>query len=131
MELPGEIGQGLTAAFAQLDQASTLTTNVFTVSKANVLAAAKIIKTQADALLDKLGAAKRDLVIAAPGEDDVSVRIAPAWNDLLVYNGNSYANRINQYISGLTNLAQQCADSAKAYGYTDEEIAAAFGAGRA
>src|SRR3954466_1989626 len=107
MELPGEIGQGLTAAFAQLDQASTLTTNTFTVSKANVLAAAKIIQTQADTLQERLRSARGDLWVVPPGDDDVSTRIAPAWNDLLLRHEHSYANRIQQYIDGLNNLARQ------------------------
>ncbi|MFL6143406.1 MAG: hypothetical protein ACJ72N_16270 [Labedaea sp.] len=130
MELPGEIGQGLSTAFAQLDQATTLTTNTFAVSKDNVLAAAKIIQTQADVLHEKLRTGYGDLRVVPPGDDDVSIRIAPAWNDLLVEHENSYANRIKQYIDGLYKLARQCGDSAKAYGYTDEEVAAAFGGTR-
>lgn len=129
MELLGEIGRGINAAFAQVDNATTaLTTGTFTVTKDNVLAAAKIIYTQAEGLNVKLEDARRQLRIVPPGNDDVSARMAPAWNDLLVDNENSYAMRIEQYIEGLFNLAQQCQDSAKAYGYTDEEIASAFGA---
>jgi hypothetical protein len=131
METLGEIGAGVTAAFAQVDHYTAdmaQTTGTFTVTKDNVLAAAKIIQTQADALQRKLDGARYDLEVAAPGNDDVSIRVAPAWNDLLVYNENSYANRIKQYVDGLHKLAQQCADSAKTYGYSDEDIAAAFGA---
>jgi uncharacterized protein YukE len=128
MELPGEIGRGVSAAFAQLDSATAnLTSGTFTVNKDNVLAAAKIIQSQAEALDDKLRDARRELRIEPPGGDDVSVRIAPAWNDVLLQKPDSYANRIQQYVDGLRKLAQQCADSAKAYGYTDDQIAAAFG----
>ncbi|HEV2783634.1 MAG TPA: PE domain-containing protein [Actinophytocola sp.] len=133
MELLGDIGRGVQEAFAQVDTYNTTmakTSGTFTVTKDNVLAAAQIISTQADALDDKLRAAFGDLEVAPPGDDDVSTRIAPAWNDLLIYNEDSYANRIKAYIDGLRNLARQCADSAKAYGYTDEAIAVAFGAER-
>jgi uncharacterized protein YukE len=128
MDLLGELGRGVTDAFTQLDQATTnLTSGTFTVNKDNVLAAAKVIQTQADALQEKLNDANRDLRIDPPGADDVSTRIAPAWNDILVERDDSYANRIRQYIDGLHNLAQQCADSARTYGYTDDAVAAAFG----
>ena len=128
MELLGEIGRGVSDAFAQVNQTTAnLTSGTFTVSKDNVLAAAKIIQTQAEALDDKLRDARRDLRIDPPGGDDVSTRIAPAWNDILVVRPDSYANRVQQYIDGLRNLAQQCAASAKTYGYTDDQVAAAFG----
>ena len=130
MEITGDYGRGVNAAFEQVDRlAADLVTSsgAFTVNKDNVLAAAKIFHTQADALHDKLKAAVRDLRVVPPGADDVSIRIAPAWNDLLLDAPYSYRNRINQYIEGLHNLARQCGDSARAYGYTDEQIAAVFG----
>jgi hypothetical protein len=117
-------------AFQQVDHLNATmpqTSGTFTITPQTVLAAAKIIKTQADALKEKLENVSGDLVVAPPGDDDVSTRAAPAWNDLLVYNDNSYANRIRQYIDGLQNLAQQCADSALDYGYTEEQVATAFG----
>lgn len=117
-------------AFQQVDQLNATlpqTSGTFTVTPTNVLAAAKIIQSQADALKEKLENVGGDLVVAPPGDDDVSTRVAPAWNDLLVYNENSYANRIRQYVDGLHNLAQQCAESAREYGYTEDEVAAAFG----
>lgn len=133
MESLGEIGHGVTDAFAQVDKFTAdmaQTTGTFTVTKDNVLAAAQIIQTQADALRMRLDDARDGLKVVPPGEDDVSTRIAPAWNDLLLYNDNSYANRIKQYIDGLDHLARQCEDSAKTYGYSDEQIAAAFGGRR-
>ncbi|HET9138815.1 hypothetical protein [Actinophytocola sp.] len=132
MELLGDVGRGLNEAFAKLDQYNAgLTAGRFTVTKDNVLAAAKIISGQADALDNVFLQLKRDLQIAPPGEDAVSTRIAPAWNDLLVLNEDSYASRVMAYVEGLRNLANQCAESARAYGYTDDEIAAVFGTDRA
>lgn len=116
-------------AFQQVDHLNATlpqTSGTFTVTPDNVLAAAKIIETQALALQDKLDQAEDHLRVAAPGDDDVSTRVAPAWNDLLLDNADSYRNRIRQYVDGLHKLAQQCADSAKTYGYTEEEIAGAF-----
>jgi hypothetical protein len=100
----------------------------FTVSKDNVLGAAKIIQTQADSQRDTLREKSRDLRISAPGDDQVSTRVAAAWNDRLVFDEDSYAIRIQLYVDSLAKLVQQLVDCAKAYGYNDEEIAAAFGA---
>ena len=127
MELLGEIGRGINDAFTQVTQATAnLTSGTFTINKDNVLAAAKIIHTLAHNLLHELKESRKDLRVAPPGDDDVSIRVAPAWNDMLVDNTDSYANRIQQYVDGLNKLAQQCGDSAKAYGYTDQEIAGAL-----
>jgi hypothetical protein len=122
----------ITEAFHQVDQLNAdmaQTSGTFTVTPQNVLAAAKIIETQALALKDKLDAARSDLLIEAPGTDDVSTKIAPAWNDLLLHKDDSYANRVQDYVRGLIKLADQCADSAKTYGYTDAQIAEALGKG--
>jgi hypothetical protein len=130
MELLGDYGRGINAAFAQVDNYTTnlaKTSGTFTVTKDNVLAAAQIIQAQAEALKQKLYDARESLNIVPPGDDDVSNRIAPAWNQLLVDNDDSYSKRIEEYINGLFNLARQCQDSAKAYGYNDEAIAAALG----
>src|SRR5687767_7030921 len=95
----------LNNAFTQVDQYNaTMTSGQFEVTKDNVLAAAKIIQTQADALADKLSFAMDNLRIQPPGDDDVSTRIAPAWNDILLDKHGSYANRVQQYVDGLTNL---------------------------
>ena len=117
-------------AFKEVDQLNATmaqTSGTFTVTPDNVLAAAKIIQNAADNLQNKLQDSRHELVVAPPGDDDVSTRVAPAWNDLLVYNDSSYASRILQYVEGLHNLAQQCAESARTYGYTEEQVAAAFG----
>ena len=117
-------------AFQQVNQLNTTlsqTSGTFTVTPTNVLSAAKIIQTQADTLEKKLHDTRPDLRVNPPGGDDVSTRIAPAWNALLLERDDSYANRISQYIDGLKNLAQQCAESARAYGYTDDDVKAAFG----
>ena len=115
-------------AFNQVDHLNaTITSGTFTVTPQTVLAAAKIIATQAEALQEKLDLAEKQLRVVPPGDDDVSTRMAPAWNDLLLDLPDSYRNRIRDYIVGLSNLAQQCAESAKTYGYSEEEIAAAFG----
>ncbi len=116
-------------AFQQVDQLNATmaqTSGTFTVTPDNVLAAAKIIQTQADTLRDKLDSAEDALRVVPPADDDVSTRMAPAWNDLLLDRPDSYRYRIRSYVEGLYNLASQCADSARTYGYTEEEIAAAF-----
>jgi hypothetical protein len=128
MYLAGDMGRGINDAFNQVEQATRgITSGTFTVNRDNVLAAAKIIESQADALQDLWWDRSRELRIEPPGEDDVSTRMALAWNDILVENEDSYRNRIKDYVIGLKKLAAQLGDTAKAYGYTEEEISAAFG----
>lgn len=123
-----DVGQGVEAAFKRVEQATRgITSGTFTVNRDNVLAAGRIIESQADALMDVWKHRARELRIESPGDDDVSVRMADAWNDRLYGDDDSYRNRIKDYIAGLKKLAVQLGDVAKSYGYTEDEISAAFG----
>jgi hypothetical protein len=126
MYLAGDMGRGINAAFKQVNEATQGLSGTFTVNRDNVLAAARIIEAQADALKERFQNIKRDLQVDPPGNDDVSVRMAAAWNDLLVEDENSYRNRIADYVVGLRRLAIQLGDTARAYGFSEEEIEAAF-----
>ncbi|MGH3759537.1 hypothetical protein [Actinophytocola sp.] len=127
MQIMGDFGRGINEVFRQVDAATKgVTSGTFTVNQHNVLAAARIIESQADALMDTWKNARRDMNIEPPGSDDVSMRIAPAWNDRLVSDEDSYANRVGAYITGLKKLAVQLGDTAKAYGFTEDQIEAAF-----
>jgi hypothetical protein len=127
MYLAGDMGRGINAAFKQVEQATRgITSGTFTVNKDNVLAAARIIDSQADSLMDRFRLIRRDLQVTPPGNDDVSVRMAAAWNDVLLEDEDSYRNRIADYITGLRKLAVQLGDTARAYGYSEDEISAAF-----
>lgn len=128
MYLAGDMGRGINAAFKQVNDATrNLGSGTFTVNKDNVLAAAKIIDSQADTLQALWAKRSRALRVQPPGEDDVSTRMAMAWNDVLVEDDDSYRNRIRDYIVGLRKLAVQLGDTAKAYGFSEGEISAAFG----
>jgi hypothetical protein len=127
MYLAGDIGRGINAAFKQVNEATrSLSSGTFTVNKDNVLAAARIIESQADSLMERFRLIRRDLEVTPPGNDEVSVRMAAAWNDILLEDEDSYRNRIAAYIGGLRKLAVQLADTARAYGYSEDEISAAF-----
>jgi hypothetical protein len=127
MYLAGDIGRGINAAFKQVNEAAQgLSSGTFTVNKDNVLAAARIIESQADALKARVKDIRRDLEVNPPGNDQVSTRMAAAWNDLLINDDDSYRNRINDYVTGLKKLAVQLGDTARTYGYSEEEIDAAF-----
>jgi hypothetical protein len=128
MYLAGDMARNVEAALQKAELATRgIASGTFTVNSDNVLAAGRIIETQADALYDLWRDNVRDLRVEAPGSDDVSVRMAEAWNDRLVNDDDSYKNRVNDYVIGLRKLAVQLGDAAKAYGYTEDEISAAFG----
>ena len=128
MYLAGDMGRGINAAFKQVEQATrAISSGTFTVNRDNVLAAGRIIESQVDALQKRWRDSVTDLRIDAPGTDDVSVRVAEAWNDVLLANDDSYRNRVADYITGLRKLTVQLGDTAKAYGFSEDEIASAFG----
>lgn len=127
MYLAGDIGRA-EAALQKAEMATRgIASGTFTVNRDNVLAAGRIIESQADALYDLWRVSVRDLRVVPPGTDDVSVRMAEAWNDRLVNDDDCYKNRIKDYVVGLKKLAVQLGDVAKAYGYTEDEISTAFG----
>ncbi|MGB3442962.1 MAG: hypothetical protein WBA97_29825 [Actinophytocola sp.] len=127
MYLAGDMGRGINAAFKQVEQATKgLNSGTFTVNRDNVLAAARIIESQADSLKERFNGVRRDLTVNPPGNDDVSVRMAAAWNDLLIEDEDSYRSRIADYLASLRKLAVQLGDTARAYGFSEEEIEAAF-----
>jgi hypothetical protein len=98
-----------------------------TVNHDNVLAAAKIIQTQIDTLDDILGTKGPALVVDPAADDPVSQDAARAWNYRLVGADDSYAARIADYVLSLKKLVAQLKDSAKTYGFNEQDIAAAFG----
>jgi hypothetical protein len=123
-----DVGRGVSAALQEVDRLTkAVGSGTFTVNKDNVLAAGKIIESQADALFDMWRDGVWDLRIVPPGNDDVSIRLAQAWNDRLLENDDSYKERVKDYITGLRKLVVQLGDTAKAYGFTEDQIAAAFG----
>lgn len=101
----------------------------FEVTKETVLQAAKIISDQAEVLANKLNNSERELLVDLPaGSDPVNESIAMAWNSRLVGDEQTYAGRISQYIASLDDLVAQLKAAAVQYGFTEEEVTAAFGA---
>jgi hypothetical protein len=123
-----DIARGVESAFKEAIRATQgITSGTFTVNKDNVLAAGRIVESQANALFEIWRGSVADLRINPPGTDDVSIRMAAAWNDRLVQDDDSYSKRIGDYITGLKKLAVQLGDTAKSYGYTEDQISTAFG----
>jgi hypothetical protein len=123
-----DVSRGVSAALQEVDRLTkAVGSGTFTVNKDNVLAAGKIIESQVEVLEGLWRDGRSDLRIEAPGNDDVSIRLSRAWNDRLLGNDDSYQNRVGDYIVGLKRLVVQLGDTAKAYGFTEEQIAAAFG----
>jgi hypothetical protein len=131
MHLAGDAA-GFNAAFRGVAEATrAITSGTFTVNKDNVLAAAHIIDSTADNLQETFRDSRRQLRVQAPGNDEVSLRMADAWNAILIDDDDSFRNRISDYIVGLRKLAVQLGDAARAYGFTEEEIEAAYRNGSA
>lgn len=128
MYLAGDMARNVEAALQKAELATRgIASGTFTVNRDNVLAAGRIIESQADALQDLWLDCTRAMRIDPPGDDDVSVRMSAAWNDRLIGDDDSYKSRVKDYVVGLRKLAVQLGDTAKAYGYTEDEISNAFG----
>jgi hypothetical protein len=78
--------------------------------------------------LDRVTRAKvRHLKVGVIGTDLVSDAATAEWAKILIVNPDSYSVRINQYIDGIGKLADQLKTAAQQYGFTEDEIKAAFG----
>ena len=121
------VATAVTSTDIGIDLASVPQTQNIMVDRENVLRAAKIIQ---DAL-DNEGQAIRGnlplLRVIAPGADQISVQAAAAWNDRLTSGADSFSVRVEQYLQNLQTLVDNLVTSAKAYGYTEQQIADAFG----
>ncbi|MFD7654958.1 hypothetical protein ACFV4N_13355 [Actinosynnema sp. NPDC059797] len=100
----------------------------FEVTKETVLQAGKVISAQMEMLQKGYADAFDDLRVELRGADELNADIALAWNDRLVGSDDSYAKNIKRYIDSLAGLVDQLRETAKQYGYTEEEVEAAMGA---
>ncbi|RAS68336.1 hypothetical protein C8D87_102401 [Lentzea atacamensis] len=129
----GVIGAAVSAfhtASAFLDGlTSGPSTQSFHVNKDNVLKAGAVIQDQAEVLGQALVAAQRNLLVHVDEKSagEVSANIAALWNRRLTTDKDSYVGRIADYVTSLEKLAQQLKESAKQYGFTEEEITTVFG----
>ncbi|HEX5401149.1 MAG TPA: PE domain-containing protein [Pseudonocardiaceae bacterium] len=119
--LSASTGAGL-GAETTVPQAANITVN-----HDNVLKAAKIIQDALDTEGQQIRSNLPMLQVMAPGEDQISVQAAQAWNNHLVGGADSYTVRVEQYLRSLQNLVSNLITSAKQYGYSDQQIADAFG----
>lgn len=133
----GVAGGAIGAAVSAFNSASAFldgltsgpATQNFNVNKDNVLKAGTIIQDQAEVLNRALKKASRQLDVDVDDKTAgiVSAHIAGLWNRRLMAGDDSYVGRIKQYIESLENLSLQLRESAKQYGFTEEEITATFG----
>ncbi|GAA0649219.1 hypothetical protein GCM10010174_85830 [Kutzneria viridogrisea] len=99
-----------------------------TVNHDTVLQAGKVIQDQVDQLRNLVVPKVSRLQLGRFAEDFISLDVADEWNKLLDKNPDSYKNRILQYVDSLQKLADQLKTAAQQYGYTEDQIKAAFGA---
>lgn len=104
-------------------------TQSFHVNKDNVLKAGAVIQDQASLLSQAVARARYTLRVHVDGQTagEVSANIAALWNRRLTTDDDSYLGRIEKYVESLDHLAAQLKESAKQYGFTEEEITTVFG----
>ncbi len=121
------VATAVTSTGIGIDLASVPQTQNITVSRDNVLQAAKIIQDALDNEGQQIRANLPLLRVIAPGADQISVQAAAAWNNRLTGDADSYSVRVEQYLQSLQTLVDNLVTSAQQYGYTDQQIADAFG----
>jgi hypothetical protein len=95
-------------------------------NKDNVLQVGHIVRIAVDEARAKVQDLASYMQVRPCGEDIVSKEAAKAWNARLTGGPESYAERLLEYIQNVSDLADQLKETAKQYGYTDEEITNAF-----
>jgi hypothetical protein len=94
-----------------------------TISRDNVLQIGRAFADEASRLQERLRLHGKRMFTEPALGDPASVDFATALNARFVRDPDSYLNRAQDYIDELTKVAEQCAAAAKAYGFTDEQIA--------
>lgn len=125
--IDASVASAIGGAGVGIDLASVPQTQNITVNRDNVLRAAKIIQDALDNEGQQIRSNLPLLHVIAPGADQISVQAAAAWNDRLAGAADSYTVRVEQYLQNLQTLVDNLVTSAKNYGYTDQQIADAFG----
>ena len=92
-----------------------------------MLKAARIIQDALDTEGQQIRSNLPMLQVMAPGEDQISVQAAQAWNDRLAGGADSYTVRVEQYLQSLQNLVDNLITSAKQYNDLDDVVAAKRG----
>lgn len=91
-----------------------------------LLQAARIIQDVLDTHGEWVLRRLDELTIDAPGHDRMSTKAAKAWNDWLVSDHDSFANRVREYLHSLRNLVANLAETARAHDYSEEQIHSAL-----
>lgn len=92
----------------------------------NVMAAAQILLDEAQRFRAIVAARFQAMRVSAPGGDPVSVVAARVVNERFWAAPDSFVNRCLDYADMLDSLADQMAEAARTYGYTEETIEAVF-----
>jgi hypothetical protein len=103
---------------------------VFVVSRDEVLAKHAALLAEADDFRLFLERVWDQLFMTPMGGDPVSHDVAHVVTDRIRDAEDSYFNVCQQWVDNLYRTAEALAETARQYGYTDEEIAASF-SGRA
>jgi uncharacterized protein YukE len=124
----GDGGDGTSIGGDALGTATDVTGGTrIVVEPEQVLAAAKVVGEQAEALTDVLMQYGPTMRVGPPSENQVSVALAEAWNDAVVDADDSHLARAQEYLKGLRSLQLQLREAARRYNLDDDETAAAFG----
>ena len=101
----------------------------FVVSRDEVLAKRAALLAEADDFQQFLDSIWDDLRMEPMGGDPVSLDVARAVTARIRDAEDSYFNVCRQWVNNLYQVAEALAETARQYGFTDEEIATSFTTG--
>jgi hypothetical protein len=95
------------------------------VTPQNVLGVRAVVLQEAQDLQDRLQAERERVMLSPLGADPISKDMSVAFNEVTV----QLLTRANEHVVSLFKLGEELGTTARAYGHTDAEIAAAFDPG--
>lgn len=99
------------------------------VSRDEILAKRADLLTEADEFQTFLDRIQHRLVMQPCGDDPVSHDVARAVTHRLVETEDSYFSVCQRWVNNLYQTAEELTETARRYGFTDEDIAAALSRG--
>lgn len=97
-----------------------------TVDQDNVLQAARIVKAEAEYFRGRVQYWLGRMDVEPMGDDPVSKEVARVLTLKLATSEDSYVARCTQYADMLDALADQLAESARTYGFTEDQVTDMF-----
>jgi hypothetical protein len=115
-----EVGQGRPSAAAAVR--ADLNALMLRVTPQDVLVIGNAVRAESILLIDKIYRARLETVVGEPGQDPVSLKAVPLFNNKI----HQLLTECEAYAHELAAAADELAHTARLYGHTEQEIRDSF-----